>query len=38
MAKTEKKRSIFTKIRNYFIAGVVVLNTYRYDYLPKHFF
>ena len=25
MAKTEKKRSIFTKIRNYFIAGVVVL-------------
>ena len=25
MAKTEKKRSIFTKFRNYFIAGVVVL-------------
>ena len=25
MAKTEKRRSIFTKIRNYFIAGVVVL-------------
>ncbi len=25
MAKTEKKRSIFTRIRNYFIAGVVVL-------------
>ena len=25
MAKMEKKRSIFTKIRNYFIAGVVVL-------------
>ena len=25
MAKTEKKRSIFTKIRNYFITGVVVL-------------
>ena len=25
MAKTEKKRSIFAKIRNYFIAGVVVL-------------
>lgn len=25
MAKAEKKRSIFTKIRNYFIAGVVVL-------------
>ena len=25
MAKAEKKRSIFTRIRNYFIAGVVVL-------------
>jgi len=25
MAKKEKKRSIFTKIRNYFIAGVVIL-------------
>ena len=25
MAKTEKKRSIFTRVRNYFIAGVVVL-------------
>jgi uncharacterized membrane protein len=25
MAKEEKKRSIFTKVRNYFIAGVVVL-------------
>ena len=25
MAKKEKKRSIFTKVRNYFIAGVVVL-------------
>mgnify|MGYP005996000105 FL=1 len=25
MAKTEKKRSIFTKFRNYFITGVVVL-------------
>ena len=25
MAKTEKKRSIFTRIRNYFIVGVVVL-------------
>ena len=25
MAKTEKKRSIFARIRNYFIAGVVVL-------------
>ena len=25
MAKTEKKRSIFAKIRNYFIVGVVVL-------------
>ena len=25
MAKMEKRRSIFTKIRNYFIAGVVVL-------------
>ena len=25
MAKKEKKRSIFAKIRNYFIAGVVVL-------------
>ena len=25
MALKEKKRSIFTKIRNYFIAGVVVL-------------
>ena len=25
MAKIEKKRSIFTRIRNYFIAGVVVL-------------
>ena len=25
MAKKEKKRSIFTRIRNYFIAGVVVL-------------
>jgi len=25
MAKTEKKRSIFTKLRNYFIAGIVVL-------------
>ena len=25
MAKAEKKRSIFTKIRNYFITGVVVL-------------
>ncbi len=25
MAKEEKKRSIFTRVRNYFIAGVVVL-------------
>mgnify|MGYP001164914336 CR=1 FL=1 len=25
MAKTEKKRSFFTRIRNYFIAGIVVL-------------
>lgn len=25
MANKEKKRSIFTRIRNYFIAGVVVL-------------
>ena len=25
MAKAEKKRSIFARIRNYFIAGVVVL-------------
>ena len=25
MAKTEKKRSIFARIRNYFIAGIVVL-------------
>ena len=25
MAEKEKKRSIFAKIRNYFIAGVVVL-------------
>ena len=25
MAKREKKRSIFTRIRNYFFAGVVVL-------------
>ena len=25
MAKKEKKRSIFAKIRNYFIAGIVVL-------------
>ena len=25
MAKVEKKRSIFARIRNYFIAGVVVL-------------
>ena len=25
MAKREKKRSIFTRIRNYFIAGIVVL-------------
>ena len=25
MAKKEKKRSIFTRIRNYFIAGIVVL-------------
>ena len=25
MANKEKKRSIFAKIRNYFIAGVVVL-------------
>ena len=25
MAKKEKKRSIFAKIRNYFIAGVVIL-------------
>ena len=25
MAKEEKKRSIFTKVRNYFIAGVVIL-------------
>ena len=25
MAKAEKKRSIFTRVRNYFIAGVVVL-------------
>ena len=25
MAKTEKKRSIFARIRNYFIAGVVIL-------------
>ena len=25
MAKIEKKRSIFAKIRNYFIVGVVVL-------------
>ena len=25
MAKAEKKRSIFARIRNYFIAGIVVL-------------
>ena len=33
MVKKQKKRSIFARIRNYFIAGIVVLNSNRHNYI-----